>query len=476
MANILDYLDWRGDIPFSVSPLNEIDNLIFSELCFINFSGIVPSDMGAQGIPLSLACQMYCRMHEQEKVSMGLIVPADIPTLMKKMAETKRFGNVLLYGYVDRIDEDVQKQFAALTIDMDGSQLYVAYRGTDDTIIGWKENFNMSFMSAIPAQLDAVEYLNEVASHLPHQTITVGGHSKGGNLAVYASIHCEQQYKLRINKVYSNDGPGYRREVLESDVYQEMQERIVSIIPQSSVVGRLLEHNDKYQVVQSHASGLWQHDGFSWEVKGTCFVSAPQLTADSERIERAVKQWVAEMDESQQEKLVDSIYSVLTATNAKTLTDLTQDRNWLWRLLTDSELSESRKTLLTGLRQLTGEAGRVWIDSVLPVKLKKVVDSEDENLETTPPKAVVSKPSSQDVSKVQAPKQAPAHKSIPKKAEADAMVARCERAIDRSIRKASATIKRKGLSPKLLFKGTRKKQKPSDIKPSQYPFERKNNK
>ena len=371
MANVFDYLDWRGDIPFSVSPMNEIDNLIFCELCFMNFNGIVPSDVVEEGIPLRLASQLYSQLHAAEPPTMGLIVPADIPVLVKRMAETERFRHLLLRAYVDRIDEDLQKQFAALTIQISEDELYVAYRGTDDTIVGWKENFNMSFMQAVPAQLDAVDYLNRVAASTTHQKITVGGHSKGGNLAVYASIHCEESYKSRIVQVYSNDGPGYCREVVESDAYKDMESRIVNIIPQSSVVGRLLEHTDKYRVVQSKASGLWQHDGFSWEVMGTKFVEAPKLTAESQRIERLLKQWINEMDETQRQQLVDSIYRALTATNAKTLTDLTRDRNWLWHLLTDSELSDSRKTLMTGLKQLTGEARRIWVEGILPNKFKR---------------------------------------------------------------------------------------------------------
>lgn len=454
MANIFDYLDWRGDIPFSASPMNEIDNLIFSELCFMNFTDIVSSDVAAEGIPLRLASQLYSQLHAKDAPSMGLIVPADIPVLMRKMAETERFRNLLLRGYVDRIEEDTQKQFAALTIEISEDELYVAYRGTDDTIVGWKENFNMSFMQAVPAQLDAVEYLNRVASNTKHKKITVGGHSKGGNLAVYASICCDECHKSRIVKVYSNDGPGYRREVVESEAYKSMENRIVNIIPQSSVVGRLLEHTDQYRVVQSNASGLWQHDGFSWGVLGTQFVAAPKLTADSERIERMVKQWIDEMDETQREKLVDSIYRVLTSTNAKTLTDLTRDRNWLWHLLTDNELSDSRKTVIAGLKQLTGEAGRVWIGSVLPAKSKRISAPLGENN------------GDQDEEK---PKPLPVRTSIPKKpktkkskapkTQAQRMTDKCYRAIRRSIKDVKDALSLSNVSVRVSSKRGRHSSK-----------------
>ena len=373
MANILDYLDWRGDIPFSVSPLNEIDNLIFSQLSFIDLEGILPARVSAGSMPLHEAARHYFEAYPDDNESMGLIVPAAIRTLIRRMAECERYRDLRLAGYVSIIDESIQKQFAALTIQIDERQLYVTYRGTDDTLVGWKENFNMSFMQAIPAQLDAVAYLNHVATDTTHPQIYVGGHSKGGNLAIYAAIHCEEAVKHRIVKVYSNDGPGYHREVIESEAYRTMADRIVNIVPQTSVIGRLLEHDECYTVVQSSATGLWQHDGFSWEVKGTKFVDAPALTADSERIERSVKKWIADMDDAQKQAFVEAFYRVLTSTNAKTLTDLTRDRNWFWQLMTNSELSESRKTVMAGLSQLTGEAGRLWIDEL---KAKKADGAE----------------------------------------------------------------------------------------------------
>ena len=386
MANILDYLDWRGDVLFSVSPINEVDNLIFSQLSFIDLEGILPARVSSGSMPLYEAAERYFEAHPDDSTSMGLIVPAAIRTLIRRMAQCERYRNLMLAGYVSIIDESVQKQFAALTIQIDERQLYVTYRGTDDTLVGWKENFNMSFMQAIPAQLDAVAYLNHVAADTTHPHIYVGGHSKGGNLAIYAAIHCEEAVKPRIVKVYSNDGPGYHREVIESQDYKTMADRIVNIVPQTSVIGRLLEHDECYTVVQSSATGLWQHDGFSWEVKGTKFVEAPALTADSERIERSLKKWVADMDDDRKEAFVEAFYRVLTSTNAKTLTELTRDRNWFWQLMTNSELSEARKTVMAGLSQLTGEAGRLWIDEL---KTKKTESTEQKQTAEPAKKPVV---------------------------------------------------------------------------------------
>lgn len=365
MANITDYVDWRGDIPFSVSPFNEVDNLVFTQFCFIDIEGVLSPRVSDGSISLAEAVAYHFEKHPDDNESMGLIVPAEIRILLRRMAESTRYKDLRVSGFVNHIDENAQEQFCAMTVELNENELFVVFRGTDDTLVGWKENFNMSFLEAIPAQLEAVNYLNQVAADTTHPRIFVGGHSKGGNLAIFSAIRCEESVRSRIVQVYSNDGPGYRREVIDSDAYRSMADRIVNILPQSAIIGRLLEHDTKHRLVNSSATGLWQHDGFSWEVKGTEFVLAPELSQESEMIDKSLKKWIADMGEQQCEQVVDALYRVLTATNAKTLTDLTRDRNWFWRLMTQSD-PQSRKTVFAALSQLTGEAGRLWFESILP--------------------------------------------------------------------------------------------------------------
>ncbi len=409
MANILDYLDWRGDITFDQSPFNEVDNLILAELSFVPLRGIVPEHAAEGTISLHEAAERYFSTQWDEKVSLGLIVPSVIFTLFRKTSECRRYRDIALTAFVDHIDLDLQKQFAAITALIDDQQAYLSFRGTDDTLIGWKENFNMGVLEAVPSQKEAVAYVNEVAGAISHPTLYIGGHSKGGNLAIYAAIHADEQIKPRIAHVYSNDGPGYRSEVVASACYTEMQERIETIVPQSSVVGRLLEHDNRYRVVLSNASGLWQHDGFSWQVVGTHFVEAEALSKESEMIDRSLKKWIADMDDEKREKFIDSLYRVLTATNAKTLTELTKDRNWLWKMLRNSD-STSRKTVLESLAQLTGEAGRLWVESILPAWTKSKPAAEETVLEERNEKV-------EPVGKIATP--APA-KKLPAKRKAEA--------------------------------------------------------
>ena len=207
MANILEYLDWRGDLTLSERPFNEVDNLILAEICYLDFSGFVPAGFQTQQVTLQAAASAYFTAHPE--TNMGVLVPDQIPVLVEHAAKTARFGDIRLLGYVNRIDEETQTQFSAVTMLLPDGSAYVAFRGTDDTIVGWKEDFNMAFTPEIPAQKYAAEYLRQVSAALPFRPLLVGGHSKGGNLAVYASVFCGQEVQKRILAVYNNDGPGF---------------------------------------------------------------------------------------------------------------------------------------------------------------------------------------------------------------------------------------------------------------------------
>ncbi len=365
MANLMDYMLWRGDLSFAAVPLCEVDNLIFAKLTFLDMQSILPPYGSGGTMTVGEAARLYLLQQGDKKSQLGLLLPKEIPDMFLQMGKCDRYRHLLLSDYVNHVDMQQQSQFAALTIFLSPDEMYLSFRGTDDTIVGWKENFNMSHVAAVPAQLEAVQYVNTVMARCPHRRVYLGGHSKGGNLAIYAAVHCDKAYRDRIVRVYNNDGPGFHREVVESADYRDMQDRICTLIPQNSVVGRLLEHDEQYQIVQSNATGLWQHNGFSWEVAGGRFVAGEELTRESRMIEQSVKSWVASMSEEQRQAFVDALYRFLTATNAATLTELTADRTWLLRLIRESD-PESKKIVFGGLAQLTGEAGRLWAETILP--------------------------------------------------------------------------------------------------------------
>ena len=344
MGSVFDYLDWRGDISFGEVALGEVDSLIFSAICYVDFDGIVPPGFSDKPISLLSAAKSYLRSRKGEKAYMGAIIPPAILTLLAKAAKTKRFASTKLIGHINNVDTETQTQFCATCFLLDDGSLYVGYRGTDDTLIGWKENFNMSFMEAVPAQLASVDYLNQAAG-LTLGRIYLGGHSKGGNLAVYATVKCAPEVRERIAAAYSNDGPGFSREFIESDDYQTTKTKLKTLIPQSSVVGLLLEHEENYEVVKSNEVGLMQHDPFSWEVLGGSFIRLDSITEESRTIDRRLKAWLSEMDVKQREEFVDAVYETLAATSATTLTDINTDKIKLIKAW--GNLSDENKAIVT---------------------------------------------------------------------------------------------------------------------------------
>lgn len=356
MANILDYLTWRGDLPFSASPFNEVDNLILSELAFVDFAGILPEDFSGT-MTLREAARLLSEYRAEDMVELGVLLPKDLVPLLQRSAESERFGSIALCGYENRIDEGSQLQFAAVTMLLGDGTVFVSYRGTDDTLVGWKEDFNMSFLSVVPAQTYAARYLDRVASLYPHK-LRIGGHSKGGNLAVYAAAKASLDTQKRILCVYNNDGPGFLREFLDSTGYARIRDRVRTIVPETSIVGMLLEHECAYTIVKSTNSGIFQHDGFSWEVLGTGFIVLDDRTSESKLVDRTLKAWVASIVPEERERFVEALYQVLSSTSAATLSDIHADKDALWRIL-KSITPEQRSVLQKTLRGLIYEGQRV---------------------------------------------------------------------------------------------------------------------
>ncbi len=242
MANIFDYMNWR-DLPLKQVEFNEIDNLILARLSYFPFDGYLNQ---GEKITVKEAYQRY-----QEQGTTGRILQQEDIELYPILASSTRFGNMILTSYSNKIDPIQEKQFSAITIEMEDDTLYVAYRGTDNTIVGWKEDLNMSFSELVPAQTDAVAYLENVAKQYQNKKIRVGGHSKGGNLAVYAAVFANPEVQKKIINVYNNDGPGFCDKVINSESYQNILNKVHTYIPQTSIIGRLLNHQEETTILKS---------------------------------------------------------------------------------------------------------------------------------------------------------------------------------------------------------------------------------
>ena len=322
MGTLFDYINWRGDLSFHDSPFNEVDSLIFSLISYIDLKGIVSQEHDGDLVPIKAAANAFFAQNpDPKKISMGIIVPKDIIKLFRALKDTRRFSGVNIKAYVNHIDRQEETQFSAMTFLIDQNKTLIAYRGTDDTLVGWKENFNMSFLSVVPAQKEAVHYLNCAAEHSAHD-LMLAGHSKGGNLAVYASVHCNPEIKKRLTQVWSHDGPGFGPGMLNNPEYIKMKPIIKSLVPQSSIVGMLLEHDESYTVVKSRQPGVFQHDGLSWNIMGNSFIRLKNVTSESKRLDKTLNEWIKAMTPEQREQFVDALYQLLSSDNALTLTDL----------------------------------------------------------------------------------------------------------------------------------------------------------
>ena len=344
MAALIDYLAWRGDLEFCAVPPNEVDSLIFSQIIYIDFDSVLPEGEGARPISLLAAMKAYlkARRSQGQKSKLGALIPKEIILLATHAAKSKRFGSLYISNFINRINEDDQSQFCAMTFDL-GDAKYIVFRGTDDTIVGWKESFNMSFMHPIPAQKEALEYVKRVCDGYAGD-VYIGGHSKGGNLAVYAAVEAPDEIKCHIKAVYNNDGPGFTREFIESKRYLEIKDRLQTFVPESSVVGMLLEHEESYVVVKSTQSGIFQHNGLSWEVMGGEFIHLDTVAKESKKIDVDLKKWLSMMSIEERKNFLDTIYEILVSTDAKTLSDLNADKLKLVKAW--SSLDDESKALI----------------------------------------------------------------------------------------------------------------------------------
>lgn len=322
MANVLDYLDWRGDLTLKQSPFNGVDSLVLCRLSYLPFDGILPGLYSDASISIAQAYERLIATTQSPVVlsSQGKLSARDAQ-LLRKLAHSKRFSQMQLTKYVNLIDACQQKQFSALTVYAGKQNTYVSYRGTDSTFVGWKEDFNMGFLTPVPAQREAVSYLGHIA-HCTEGDLQVGGHSKGGNLAIYAAAFSDSAIQQRISHVYNHDGPGFLPQVMHSTGYQSIRPKITTFLPQSSVIGMLLEHEEDYLVVQSSQTGLLQHDLYSWNVMGGDFIRLDSTTQGSKVVDITLREWISQMNIVQREQLVDGLFHILNASGADTIYDL----------------------------------------------------------------------------------------------------------------------------------------------------------
>lgn len=321
MYTPVDYIRWRGCKTLQEYPFNEVDAYILCKLCCLDLEGAVPTELTGENVTIEDAVNEYFEWHDGEKINLGLLMAKEVVASCKLIARAPRYRDMRLFAFTEQIDETAEEQFCALTIDLGDGSLYVTFCGTDDNIIAWKENFNMSYCDEVPAQRDATRYLDMIGG-MTVSPLRIGGHSKGGNLSVYAAMNCPAETQDRIAEIYNFDGPGFGRAVIHREDYNRIRDRITTILPQTPLIGVLMEHEENFVVVRSEAPDPFKHNGFRWEVSGSNFVHLDCVTTGGKFLDKRLGSWVDSVDIEQRRAFVNALFDVLQSTGAKTLTDL----------------------------------------------------------------------------------------------------------------------------------------------------------
>lgn len=320
MANILDYVEWRGDLSFSKSKFNSVDAVVFSQIVFLDLKGIVP----ARGKLTLENCANKFFAKVGKNTPIGLIIPVKINDLFSLMAKSNRYSKVLLSNYKEDIENESETQFSAITVDIEEVDIkIVVFSGTDDTVIGWKESLNMIYKTPTSSQIESVKYLNKVASGFDGKIIVLG-HSKGGNLSIYSSANCKADIRKNIKRIYNLDGPGIPNCYEAERIYSTIEKKLVTIVPQASIIGRLFEQNDDHFIVHSIADGVDQHDVLTWQVKGKELVVDTDFLPDAVGVGDHIRATLNGLTVEGREAFVDALFTLLFSTGAKTLTDLSK--------------------------------------------------------------------------------------------------------------------------------------------------------
>lgn len=342
MANINDYLLWRGDIPFSASfPFNEIDSMILSRISYLLFDKISLEDVES----------IESVSKKMKDFSNDDFLYNGDKELITNLGESKRFKNLVVTDYIKINDEEKEKQFGAITIHLPNNEMYVSYMGTDSTINGWKEDFNMAFMDNVPCQISGKNYLHTIASKYKTKEIRVGGHSKGGNVAVYSAITNPKTIQKRIIKVYNYDGPGLSKDIIDNYINEDIVKKIETYIPQESIIGRILNHKEKITITYSTEKSIYQHDIYSWQIFRNDLIKSEKNTDTSENIDKTLTDWLALTSPNQRKIFIDTIFELFKSTDASTFGEMST--NWKESipkiLKTYNEISSKDKKVMVNM-------------------------------------------------------------------------------------------------------------------------------
>ncbi len=345
---IIGYVKQYGDYTFREKPMNDVDSLVLCQFAYLKFDGMVPGVLQDRAF---VSIRRVAAHADYDHLFADTRYEKSNRALFEAMLRSRRFSRLKMNYYINIVKPAKETQFSAITFLLEDGTIYLAYRGTDETIVGWKEDFNMAYLFPIPGQTYSIKYLEVVAGKVSG-SFYVGGHSKGGNLAICAAMQCAPEIQERIIKIYNMDGPGFRPEVLKQFDYDKIAGRIVKILPHSSLIGMIFETDTRYHVVESKGFGLLQHDPYTWLVKDGGFVYAKDLYRSSKFTNSTINEWVLSLDEEHLKTFVNTVFQVLSASQAKDLIEFTAD----WR--------KSMNGVIAALREVDDETKKILKDMI----------------------------------------------------------------------------------------------------------------
>ncbi len=319
MSNILDYLDWRGDLSFRRSSFNEVDSLILNRLSYIPLECLIKDN---EEITI---LELFNRFKDINKDTLFILRDEDI-ILIEKLGKSNRFKDVIVSDFLSITLKENEMQFAGVTFRYNlDSKIYIAFRGTDTSITGIKEDFNMNFLDVVPSEEYSIKYLEDIGNKYKDKEIRLGGHSKGGRVAIFASLNQKEDISNRIKKIYNNDGPGFNDEVIkilkEKEEYKRIIQKVITFIPESSLIGILFNHEEEVVIIKSIENGMKSHNIYNWDIKGTSIVRGDSLKESSKFLDKTFIQWMKTLDKDTRKNVIDCVFDILSNTKMEKARD-----------------------------------------------------------------------------------------------------------------------------------------------------------
>ncbi len=335
---MVDYIKTKYET-FLQDPFNEIDGLVLAQASYFDIKGMVgefkEEDFKKETGSLNRMFKSWWHNISNVKTPFSALYKAEkfddmlLHTsyevsnreILYAACASPRFRDVLINWFSYKLDKETSEQFSAVTFTLPSGETIVAFRGTDSTVVGWKEDFNMTYLSAVPSQLSATRYLNIVGRQVKGD-IYVVGHSKGGNLAVYAGASVDKEVQDRIKIIYDYDGLGFMSGIFDEEQKSAIQDRVIKIMPEGSIVGVMLESIGAIKVIKSNKVGIMQHEAASWEVEGNEFIKSDSVTNRVKYIDKTLNTFINNLSPEQRKTVIDTVFSLLDTIKAERLSDL----------------------------------------------------------------------------------------------------------------------------------------------------------